>query len=132
MPSREECSEETFSGDDLIRFVNEQPDHRFVNFAQNHTYSEDNCGCLLIHFGKERLNLGENLSASYDTINVVSGVYGTQGAKVTHKAKGDGIVSHIIYVLVQDRPITYKEVKLKIRGMEEAFRTIRRTSGRWV
>ena len=40
---------------ELIDFVDAQPDDRPVNFKQ--FYSTKDCGCLMIHFGKEVLNL---------------------------------------------------------------------------
>lgn len=40
---------------ELIDFVDAQPDDRPIDFQQ--FYSTEDCGCLMIHFGKEVLNL---------------------------------------------------------------------------
>lgn len=47
----------TFTRDDLLKFINEQPDDRPVNFREPDCTCE--CGCLLVHFGEEKLGLEE-------------------------------------------------------------------------
>ena len=45
----------TVTKQELIDFVDAQPDDRHIDFQQ--FYSTEDCGCLMIHFGKEVLNI---------------------------------------------------------------------------
>lgn len=40
---------------DLVDFIFAQPDDRRVDMMKN--YSDEACGCIMVHFGKEKLGL---------------------------------------------------------------------------
>jgi hypothetical protein len=44
----------------LVDFVNSQPDDRPINFSQNSFH--ENCGCLMVHYGKFVGVIGERCS----------------------------------------------------------------------
>jgi hypothetical protein len=37
--------------EDLLNYINSQPDDRPINFSQNNT--NDSCGCLMVHYFKD-------------------------------------------------------------------------------
>lgn len=51
--------------EDLVNFINRQPDDRPINFKENK--SSDTCGCLMVHYAK---SLGyDNFSCGIFTIS---------------------------------------------------------------
>jgi len=55
----------TFTYDDLVAFIKTQPDEREINMEE--VRSTQPCGCVLVHFGKEKLGL-EAFLCEYDSM----------------------------------------------------------------
>jgi hypothetical protein len=51
---------------DLKDFINSQPDDRLLNMDQPH--SNESCGCILVHYGKEVLQLDKSFGCGLDVI----------------------------------------------------------------
>ena len=87
---------------ELIDFVDAQPDDRPVNFQQ--FYSTEDCGCLMIHFGKEVLKLNGRFSCDNTRWMV-------KGNALAH-LQGDNFIFHDI---VSDHRVeTYGKLKLNL------------------
>lgn len=59
---------------ELAEFIMEQPDHRLINFleASWHNMFDPKdffCGCLLIQFAQEKLNIKISISCGFKNIN---------------------------------------------------------------
>jgi hypothetical protein len=59
----------TITAEELLEFAKSQDQSRVVDMSQNSSYSP--CGCLMVHYGKEKLKLtkpfvcGDNFFNSY-------------------------------------------------------------------
>ncbi len=54
------------SNEQVIEFINKQPDSRPVNFDEPN--GNDECGCLLIHLFKERFPKDTNVSCAFQNV----------------------------------------------------------------
>lgn len=87
---------------ELIDFVDAQPDDRPVDF--NQFYSIEDCGCLMVHFGKEVLKLKGRFSCD-NTRWIV------KGNALAHLQD----YNFIFYDIVSDHQVkTYGELKLNL------------------
>lgn len=117
MPDNDTEIPRRFSCAELLAFMDKQPDDRIVRFGENHLSETNQCGCMLIHFGKEELKLEGHLSASYSTINVLKAPHSTE---LLHRINGDHLVEAVIFRLVQELPNNYGRAKLLIRSLRVA------------
>lgn len=92
----------TVTKQELIDFVDAQPDDRPVDF--NQFYSIEDCGCLMVHFGKEVLKLKGRFSCD-NTRWIVEG-------NVLAHLQGENF---IFYNIVSDPQVkTYGKLKLNL------------------
>lgn len=56
----------TITSQEILDFISKQPDDRPINFREN--YSDESCGCVMIHYGKDVLKMGD-FSCGYDTFH---------------------------------------------------------------
>jgi len=100
----------SISKQQLLDFINNQPDDRQVNFSENS--SRDSCGCLMVHMAKD---LG------YDNFTCgLNGVYSTVNGNREQVLKFDNthsIIFDMMFLSKSERPKTYKEVKVLINNL---------------
>ena len=95
-----------FTRQDLIKFIKEQPADRSVSFGKNTALAGDDCGCLLIHFAREKMGMKGSIEASYDGVRE----HEQGGLTIGQLSAQGGSVFGMILSCVAQKPSTYGEI----------------------
>lgn len=93
----------------LEEFINEQPDERPVDFNEPRARQED-CGCVLIHYGREVLGLRGTLLAGVYGVRIYNEIEVSETISVPDKLFSNRAVAAGI-----NKPETYGELRALLK-----------------
>lgn len=91
------------SDEELINFIQEQPDNRVVKMNEPNT--SDPCGCLLVQYSREKAGVGSGGCAGY------SSVTGGESKENLFEIEFCRLADRLVGKLLHRGEINYKEIK---------------------
>ncbi len=52
----------------LKQFIEQQPAERPVDFSSSYRVKDGDCGCVLVHYGREELKMSGEINAGFDNV----------------------------------------------------------------